>query len=151
MKTTGTFAADVANWTAKAKANIEQVVKGSCEDLFEIMTRRQASAKETGGYTEGFVPVDTGFLIASARMSINGVEVARGIKGATGATSSPPDWAVAVEGIEMGDVVAGYFTAEYAPAVEYGHGNVGGRYFVRNAVMQWQAIVDANAAYIGAP
>lgn len=143
------FSAKMDEWTRKAKANIDQVVKGACEDVFELMTRRQASITETGTYREGFVPVDTGFLIASARLSINGQVVGAGIKGATGEMSFPPDYAVAIEGMEMGDTVTGYFTANYARHVEYGHGNVPGRYFVRNAIMQWPVIVEANARYIG--
>lgn len=143
------FAADVSRFSAKAKANIEQVVLGSIEDLFELATRRQASSTETGTYIEGFVPVDTGYLIGSSRIAINGALVAEGK--VAGANSTPPDAAVALMKMELGDTASLMFTAKYAPHVEYGTNKMAGRFFMRNAVLQWQAIVDANAEYIGGP
>lgn len=151
-----TFTADITAWTAKAKANMEHVVFGSVEDLFELATRRQASVKEIGTYREGFVPVDLGFLIGTAHISVNGVVKSRGT--VSGATSAPPDTAVALAGMDLGDSIQLAFTAEYALRIEYGYRgtdklgrsfNQNGRFFVRNAVMQWQRIVDENARYIG--
>lgn len=144
-----TFTAQIEAWTAKAKANIDQVIKGSIEDVFELATRRQASITETGTYQEGFVPVDTGNLVGTARIAINGALVAEGK--VAGRNSSPPDVAVALEMVDEVKTARLYFTAHYAPMVEYGTGRMPGRFFVRNAVAQWQAIVDANARYIGEP
>jgi hypothetical protein len=48
--------------------------------------------------------------------------------------------------MEMGDTVQAVFTAQHARPKEYGHGTAPGWFFVRNAVQQWQVIVDQNAA-----
>lgn len=136
-----TFTAQVRGWTEKAKRNAELVVRGSVEDVGELMSRRQASVKETGGaFSVGFVPVDTGELINSQEVSIDGSPVhAPGV--------APPDYSAIVAGLELGDSVEAVFTAPHARPVEYGvSGRFAGRFFVRNAVQQWQVIVDQNAA-----
>lgn len=138
---TKSFAASVRGWSEKAKRSAEYVVRGSVQDVAELMTRRQASVKDTGGtYQEGFVPVDTGELINSQQVSLNGGVIA------TGAVS----YAAVVSGMELGDTIEAVFTAEHGRWLEYGvSGRFGGRFFVRNAVQQWDAIVQQNAAQFG--
>lgn len=131
------FVADVRAWTEKARRNAELVVRGSVQDVGELMSRRQPSVKDTGGsFQVGFVPVDTGQLIASQQVEVNGGVVASGAV----------DYSAAVVGMDLGDVVQAVFTAPYARHVEYGTGRMAGRFYVRNAVQQWQTIVDQNAA-----
>lgn len=131
------FSAQVRAWTEKAKRNADLVVKGSIADVGEVMVRRQAGVAQTGGsFKEGFVPVDTGELINSQQVEINGGVVAKG----------PVDYSAAVVGMEIGDAVKAVFTAPHARAMEYGTSRFAGRFFVRNAVQQWQTIVDQNAA-----
>lgn len=131
------FVAQVRNWTNKAKRNSELVVRGSIQDVGELMSRRQPSVKDTGGsFQVGLVPVDTGQLIASQQVEVNGGVVASGVV----------DYSAAVAGMDMGDTVKAVFTAPYARHVEYGTGRMAGRFYVRNAVQQWQTIVDQNAA-----
>ena len=137
MTTPAKFTADVRNWTEKARRNAELVVRGSIADVGELMTRRQASVKDTGGsFREGFVPVDTGELISSQEVAINGGVVGQGVV----------SYEAVVGGMDLGDTVQAVFTAPHARFMEYGTGNIAGRFFVRNAVQQWQTIVDANAA-----
>lgn len=138
----GKFSADVRAWTQKAKDNAEYVLRGSVSDLGELMSRRQASVKETGGsFQVGFVPVDTGELINSQEVSLNGSVLHAANPG------SPPDYTAVVAGMELGDTLQAVFTAKHARPMEYGvTGKFGGRFFVRGAVQQWQNIVDANAA-----
>lgn len=137
-----TFSAQVKNWTEKAKRNAELVVRGSIQDVGELMSIRQASVKETGGFFEiGKVPVDTGELIASQEVSINGGVVGVG----------DVSYAALVAGIDLGDAFQAVFTAGHARPMEYGFTTrsgtqVPGRFYVRNAVQQWPVIVDANAA-----
>lgn len=131
-----TFTASVRGWTKKAKQNAELVVRGSTQDVGELMTRRQASVKDTGTYVEGRVPVDTGELINSQQVSING-----GVIG-----SGDVSYAALVAGMDLGDVFQAVFTAEHARPMEYGvTGKFAGRFFVRNAVQQWPVIVEQNA------
>lgn len=132
-----TFAAQIKDWSEKAKRNIDLVIKGSAQDVFELATRRQASVKETGGsYVEGRVPVDTGELIGSQRLTINGSVVGTG----------PVAYEAVIAGMKTGDVSVLAFTAAHARPMEYGTSRFGGRFFVRNAVQQWQRIVEMNAA-----
>lgn len=132
-----TFVATIEAWTEKAKRNLDLVVRGSTQDVFELATRRQASVKQTGGlYKEGFVPVDTGELIASQRLEINGAQVAQGAAA----------YEAVIFGMKAGDVSTLAFTAAHARPIEYGTSKFGGRFFIRNAVQQWQRIVEQNAA-----
>jgi len=138
------FAAQVKNWSEKATRNMELVAKGAISDVVEVMTRRQASIKETGTYMEGFVPVDEGALIDSQIAAINGSVVAAG----------DIDHEAYIAGVEIGDIYEAGFTADHARHMEYGFTHtsgtiVPGRFFVRNALQNWQSIVDANAAMIG--
>ena len=136
----GKFLADVTAWSDKALRNVDLVLKASAQDVGELMQVRQASKKETGTYVEGKVPVDTGFLVGSMVARLNG-----GVA-ATGVPNAGLDMSAAVAGFEAGDVLEVVYTASYARPLEYGSGTRPGRFFVRNAVIQWDAIVQANAA-----
>ncbi len=133
----GKFTAQVTAFSDKAKRNIDLVVRQSAQDLAEAITERQPSVTETGGVFEiGKVPVDTGFLINSFISGLNGTVIAQG----------PDAYIAAIAGYEAGDSIEMGFTAEYARQVEYGTSNMQGRSYVREGVLQWQAIVSANAA-----
>lgn len=133
----GTFTASVKDWSEKAKRNADLVVKRSIQDTAELMTRRQPSIKETGTYEEGKVPVDTGELINSQAVSING-----GVAG-----QGDVSYAAIMQGMELGDTFQAVFTAPHARPIEYGvTGKFPGRFYVREAVQQWQNTVAKNAA-----
>lgn len=136
----GRFLADVTEWSDKALRNVDLVLKASAQDVGELMQVRQPSVTETGSFVEGKVPVDTGFLVGSLVASVNGGEVARGVKNDGLAMEA------AVAGFEGGDTLEIAYTADYARQVEYGNGSMPGRFFVRSAVAKWEAIVAANAA-----
>ncbi|WP_343502136.1 hypothetical protein [Alloyangia pacifica] len=138
---TQNFAADVRRMTEKAKANMEFVFKASVQDVSEIMTRRQASVTDTGGtFQVGLVPVDTGELINSVEVSVNGAITGQG------ANKAPPDFVASLGTLRLGDVAEIVFTAEHARPMEYGAtGKFEGRFFVRHAVQNWGVIVDQNA------
>ena len=136
----GKFLADVTAWSDKALRNVDLVLKASAQDVGELMQVRQASKKETGTYVEGKVPVDKGVLVGSLRARLNGGTVAVGVVG------QGIDMSAAVAGFEAGDVLEVAYTAGHARPMEYGSGTRPGRFFVRNAVIQWDAIVQANAA-----
>lgn len=151
---TQSFTASVEAWSEKAIRNAELVVKGSSVDVFEIMTRRQPSVKETGGtFVEGRVPVDEGELIGSVVVEVAGVQTGQGV--VAGKNSAPPDFEASVFGMALGDDVLSAFTAPHARRLEYGFSGTDslgrtystqGRFFVRNAIQQWETIVAQNAA-----
>ncbi len=131
------FTAQIKNWTDKAKRNADLVMKQSTTDVIAAMTTGQASVKVTGGsFDIGKIPVDTGFAINSLTSELNGSTVGVG----------QDSYLLAIAGMELGDSVQAAFTAEYIFDLEYGNSNMPGRFFVREAVLQWQSIVDQNAA-----
>ena len=153
MSTPEQFFADISRFTEKAKRNAELVVRKAAQYTFEDMTQRQPSVKETGGSFEvGKVPVDTGFLVNSTELRINGGSVAQGGGGA------PADFAAGLAGFNAGDEAEAVFTAPYARRINYGFSgtdslgrayNQAGRLFVQTALSHWQQNVDRAAAEVG--
>lgn len=131
-----TFTASVKGWSEKAKRNARLVILEASEGVYNTMTTRQAGVKETGGAFEiGKVPVDTGTLVNSAQISVNGTVTGTGA----------PQFMGAIAGFEVGQPIEAAFTAEYARHVEYGTASMGGRFFVRQAIARWPAFVAAAA------
>ncbi|GGX63267.1 hypothetical protein GCM10007385_35500 [Tateyamaria omphalii] len=137
---TQSFAAQVRNWSEKAKRNAGLVVADAAQVKFKAMSRRQPSVKETGGSFEvGKVPVDEGVLINTMISSLNGSQVGEGENA----------YVAGLAGFEAGDSILFAFTAEYAQAIEYGTVNFPGRFMVREALNSnggWQAQIDLSAA-----
>ena len=131
-----TFTASVKSWSDRAKKNCRFVVMEASEGVYNAMTERQPGVKETGGSFEvGKIPVDTGFLANSVQVSVGGSVTGQGT----------PDFIGAISGFDVGEPIQAAFTAEYASHVEYGHGGMAGRFFVRQAINQWPAFVAAAA------
>lgn len=125
---TGTFTAQIRNWSEKAKRNIDLVIKQSAQEVFQIA--------QTPVVQGGNMPVDTGFLRNSMVAGLNG----------STSLSGPDAYVLAINGFEMGDVIFGGWTAEYAVYVEFGAQGRAPRFFMRGAAQQWQSIVSSNAA-----
>lgn len=141
---TQTFTAHVKQWTDRQARNMDLIAKDAIQTTFNAMTEVQPSVKDTGGgYEVGKVPVDTGYLVGTSICSLNGNVTATGH--VAGHESSPPDFAMGIAGLTLGDAVVGAFTAPYARYVEYGTAKMGGRFFVRQAAQGWQANVSAAA------
>ncbi|KAF0675073.1 hypothetical protein PMES_02594 [Profundibacterium mesophilum KAUST100406-0324] len=138
------FSVQMRGWSEKAKRNARLVVLDAIQTTATDMSQRQASIKETGTFEVGKVPVDTGELIASLRVDIDGSTTAQGTK--AGAGSTPPDYSAGLAGFKLGDTVSIAFTARHARFMEYGHGGTPGRFFVRGAVQKWANNVAASAA-----
>lgn len=122
-------------WADVAMEKKSRVVSEATREVFELATSVQPSVKVSGTYEEGFVPVDTGALIESQRVTVNGQTVATGI----GSADAVP------ERITQRTNVSLWFGADYARFVEYGTAFMGGRFFIRNAKQQWIRLVDAAA------
>lgn len=144
---TKSFAAQVGAWTEKAKRNTRLVVADAAQGVFEDMSQRQPSIKETGSFVVGKVPVDTGLLISSMFAQVNGATVGQG----------SDSYVAALAGMEMGDTVRFAFSQDYAQRIEYGfvgtdslgrRYDVPGRFMVREAINGeggWQGRVDQSA------
>lgn len=125
---TKSFTAQIKDWSEKAKRNAELVVKKSVQDVFEIAQKPRAQG--------GNMPVDTGTLRGSFIAGLNG----------STSLTGPDSYVLAIASMEMGDVVFGGWTAEYALPQEYGTKHFPGNFYMRGAAEQWQDIVNKNAS-----
>ena len=120
------FTAQIDSFIAKSKRKLEAVVKQSAQEVFEVAQTPVAMG--------GNMPVDTGFLRNSLISGVNGVFNLDGYD----------SYVLAIAGMELGDVMAGHWTANYAVHQEYGSNGREGRFFMRGAAQRWQAIVSMN-------
>jgi hypothetical protein len=137
------FTAQIDAWVATTKDRTEAVFKESAQRVVETMQKPVAAG--------GNMPVETGFLRASLRTTLNSP--------ASGSIANPGNpvqyddgsVALAINGAELGDTIYAVYTAKYARRSEYGFVgedslgrtyNQVGRGFVRLAAQQWPQIVD---------
>lgn len=135
------FAAQIDTWANQTSRDLELIFKESAQELF--------SKAQTPVAQGGNMPVDTGFLRNS---------FVAGLNGSTSLTG-PDAYVAAIAGAKLGDVVFGGWTAKYAARIEFGFSgqdslgrtyNQDGRGFARKAAMEWQQIVQRNAAKVRA-
>ena len=125
-------------WSDRAKRNVRAIVLQSIQDVSE---RAQLPVAQGGRMPVG----KTGFLRNSYQA---------GIKGSTSLTG-PTAYIAALAGFEVGQTFQAGWKAPYARRIERGFVgpdslgrvyNQPGRFFMESALMDWQAINDANAA-----
>ena len=139
---TRNFAASVKAFSQKALRNADVIVKRSAQDVAREMTQPKDGLVRGAPFETGVVPVDEGQLIGSVIVQVGGALTGQG----NATAETPPDYASALAGFDTGSTIIVGFTAPHAPLIEYGANGVPGRFMVRQAVQNWQAIVDANAA-----
>lgn len=137
---TKSFKASVDEWVLKTKDRLENVTKQSAQDVIEVM---QAPQKKGGN-----MPVKTGFLRSSLRITIGGP--------ATGLMDRPaeynyPDaedrtYELTIAGANIGETIYAVYLAKYAAAREYGTISSPGSGFRRLAAQQWVSIVQKNVS-----
>lgn len=112
------------------------VIKQSVQD---VLKKAQVTKKRGGN-----LPVDTGFLRNSLVSSLNGSTTLRG----------PTSYIAKLARMEPGDVFESGWLAEYALRIEFGFSGTDSKgrrynqapaYFLRDALLQWEAIVLRNA------
>lgn len=132
-------AANMGEWREKARRNVKLVIQQSIQDVSALAQTTKAKG--------GRMPVDTGFLRNSYTAGLNGTTTLTG----------PDAYVATVAGLEVGDTFTAGWTAAYALRMEKGFVgedslgrtyNQAGNFFMESALMQWQAINDANAAEI---
>lgn len=122
---TKSFTAGIQDFAKLTKQNLKYVATQSIQDVVEAaQTPQLAMSKGNPGFVEGKIPVAEAVLINS--LSSEGI---------TGADS----YAVAIAGLDLGDVLRFAWTAPYAMRIEAGFTgtdskgrsyNVPGRHFV---------------------
>lgn len=125
---TTTFAAQVKFWTDKAERQAEAIFQQSAND---VLAEAQRPVGEGGQ-----MPVDTGFLRRSLVTEVVGGGRAEGADG----------YAFVITGAELGDVIEATWTANYARFVHDGARGRAPRPWITLAAMDWERIVNANAA-----
>lgn len=156
------FAATVDEWTRKAKGGVENVFKQSVQDVIIDMqtpgwsVAGTKSAIAAGGKRKkgvvgangkgGNLPVDTGFLRSSLRVSIGGP--------ATGLIDRPEgndytwqeerSYRMMIDRAPITQDIYAVYLAKYAGYVEYGTSSTPARGFRRLAAQKWPMFVRAN-------
>jgi hypothetical protein len=156
------FAATVDEWTMKAKGGVENVFKQSVQDVIEKMqtpgwsvgsTRAAINSggkkKQTvvsGNSKGGNLPVDTGFLRSSLRVTLG--SPASGLidrpEGNDYTWAEERSYTMTIGGADITQSIYAVYLAKYARHVEYGTNSTPARGFRRLAVQQWPQIVAAN-------
>ncbi len=136
----------MANFYHLSFEDMVRAVGDRTREKLTALTRQ--SAQDLVEKAQANCPVDTGFLKNSLVMTYDGTIPPPTGAGLTreqkmSARGTPNEATVA--DTELGDVVTATWTAEHSGAVEYGHGSVPPRFFVRGAVETWPAILDENA------
>lgn len=120
------FAAAVDAWVQATRARMEAVVKTATENVVEEIVSR--------------TPVDTGFLRASLSASLEGplpMREAQPADAQPGMFGPPTDYALVIEGAQLGQTIWVTFTANYAAHVEYGTKHQNPAAMVRLSAQNW--------------
>jgi len=133
------FSTAVDRWTRKSQNRASAIFRESAQRLVEEVQTPQAQG--------GRLPVDTGFLRASFRISLDGMPFGQNRNpGKQPFGYNPGEVSVRIAGAEVGDTIWGGWTAEYAPHME-------NRYaFLRMGAQNWggivrQVVAEAKARY----
>lgn len=133
------FKAQVRDFMDLTERNKIYVARQSIQDVLEKAQRTQPGVRQTGGtFERGKIPVETSELVNSLTV---------------GGAKGDDAYVVAIAGYEVGESLRFAWTAEYAMAVELGHTasngtEVPGRFFVTDAVVQFEQFVERRVAEV---
>lgn len=137
------FDAAVSAWVKQTQARMTAVFRESAQRVIEEMTTPVGAG--------GNMPVVTGFLRASLRVSIGGNPLLKTINNPSRAVVAfAPTYSLTLASAKIGDVITAVFIANYAQRIENGfvgtdasgrEYNQGGRHFVKLAAQRWPTIV----------
>lgn len=99
------------------------------------------SARRTISTALSYTPVDTGFLRASVRVSLQSMPPVDPKATGSGPAAPGGDYVMAIAGAELGQTIYAGWTAAYGPFVEFGTSKMAPRAFVARAAAQWPATV----------
>lgn len=132
------FADAVAAFASVAERRLLFVFQQSFEDTVTYMQKPVAKG--------GNMPVDTGFLRNSLRVTLNAPDAAAGTlpKPADGSKGVYIDPSVTISSAKLTDTIYATYLANYAVHQEYGSNGRAGRAFVRQAALQFPKLVFQN-------
>lgn len=143
------FMSQISDFVRETQERIDAVFKLSTERVIEKMQLPVAQG--------GNMPVDTNFLRASGRASINAPLPLDAVppKEKTPVPYSTAAYSLIIQGAKLGDTIYFCYTAVYAARINYGFEgqdslgrtyNQAGRQFVGLAAQQWNSIVNEVSA-----
>jgi hypothetical protein len=130
------FEAQVSAWVAKTRQRLDLVFKKSAQRVFEFA--------QTPVGAGGNLPVDTGYLRASARAAIgapNSIDPTMTNPKKTPTSYNPGTISLVINSAQLGQTLYMTYTAAYAASVNYGRNGKSGRQFVGLAAQRWPVIV----------
>lgn len=129
------FAAQVNDFVRQTQARMTAVFRESAQ---RVVTEMQTPVAEGGN-----MPVDTGFLRASLRITKDAPLplIADRPSDAAAYTYNPAAASLVIAGAEVGATLHASYTANYAGFVHYGREGRPGRQWVTLAAQRWPAIV----------
>lgn len=121
-------------------AQVDDWVRASSERLNAVF---RESVQRTVAIAQSNVPVDTGFLRASVRMSKSSMPPLRERRGDRKRKwdRAEANVTLTLAGAKVGDTLFVGYTAHYAVFVEYGTSRMAAQPFVGPAVQQWDKTV----------
>ncbi|WP_290497628.1 hypothetical protein [Hyphomonas sp. UBA4494] len=130
------FSATVDQWVRETKERMEAVFKESAQRVISDMQEPVGAG--------GNMPVDTGFLRASLRASVNEPSMSFTFRPDEGGAYryEATQVALTIAGADLGDTIYAVYSANYAHHVEYGAQGRAPRAFVRLAAQKWPQIVN---------
>lgn len=121
------FGAQIDSWVKETEARIEAVFR--------------ESARRTVSLAISYTPIQTGFLRASVRVSLQSMPQVDPKATGPGTAAPGGDYVMAIAGAELGQTIYAGWTAAYGPFVEFGTSKMAPRAFVARAAAQWPATV----------
>lgn len=121
------FGAQLEDWVRRTEQRMNAVFR--------------ESAQRTISLTQSYVPVDTGFLRASVRVSLQSMPQIEP-KATGGTPPSSDEYTLSIAGAEVGDTIYAGYTAAYARYVHDGTSKMAGMPFVYLAALQWPRVVN---------
>ncbi len=142
------FAAEVRAGADGLMADALSIFRYSVQDLVEeVLLEGPSKGPPPEAGVGGWMPVQLGNLRRSLRASTSQMPMINPVL-----HKDIPDEKAAIilsiTGAELGETLYLGFTAAYAAAVNYGHGNFSGYLFVEKAAAHWQEIVTRNEAKV---
>lgn len=127
------FAAQISAFCSATKERQTAVFRESVERVVDAMQTPVAAG--------GNMPIDTGFLRASLRLTKD-APISATLANPGGSHSYGGEVSLTLAGAEPGETLFACYGAAYAAAVNYGRNGKPGRMFVQLAAQRWPMIVN---------
>lgn len=138
-------AANLDEWVKKCERRLHAVAKQAAQSVLEEASEAGPSVARPSAFGTGKMPIDTGFLRQSLKVSLSGMPSGEP-QGVKGKEYPAPDFSLQLSGVPAGSSFFAGWTAVYARKMERRYG------FMRSAAQGWQqrvndAVAEAKARF----